>query len=151
MVNFKHYCYEPSLAPEGKSVGIVYMNADYDWWKAKAADKEEYKKEKNRLGEELVAVLEDHLPHLKGKITCIDMATPVTYERYCNAWRGSWMSYCMMPGKKQMMLDGRIKGIDNLYMSGQWLMSPGGLPVAIITGRWAVQRICRRERLPWRW
>jgi phytoene dehydrogenase-like protein len=151
MLNFKHYCYEPSFAPEGRSVAIVYLDANYEWWKNKHSDKEQYKEEKERLSGALVEALENRFPELKGKIVPLDMATPVTYERYCGAYRGSWMSYMMTPGSKQLMLTGRIKGIDNLFMSGQWLMSPGGLPVAILTGKWAVQRICKTEKMPWRW
>jgi phytoene dehydrogenase-like protein len=49
-----------------------------------------------------------------------------------------------------MFLRGRLKRVKNLYMAGQWLMPPGGLPVAILTGRWAIQRICQVEKQPWR-
>ena len=51
------------------------------------------------------------------------------------------------PKSEQMIHNGRIKGIDNLYMSGQWLMPPGGLPVALVTGKWAIQRICKKEKI----
>jgi phytoene dehydrogenase-like protein len=151
LINFKHYCYEPSFAPAGKSVAVVYLDANYDWWKEKNRDKEQYRAEKERLSQILISAMESRFPELKGKIVPLDMATPVTYERYCGAYRGSWMSYMMTPGSKQLMLTGRIKGLDNLFMSGQWLMSPGGLPCAILTGRWAVQRICKKEKMPWRW
>ena len=151
MLTFKHYCYEPSFAPPGKSVGIVFLDADYDWWKNKHSNPEEYKDEKKRLSKVLCEALEERFPKLKGKITYLDMTTPMTYERYCGAWRGAWMSYGQTPNAKRVILNGKIKGIDNLFMSGQWLMSPGGLPVAVVTGKWAVQRICKKEKLPWRW
>jgi phytoene dehydrogenase-like protein len=150
-ISFKHYCYEPSFAPAGKSVVVVFLDGDYDWWKNKSSNPEEYKREKERLANALCSALEERFPHLIGKIMLLDIATPVTYERYCDAWRGSWMSYGQTPGTKQMMDTGRIKGIDNLFMAGQWLMSPGGLPVAVVTGKWAIQRICKQEKLPWRW
>jgi len=151
VMNMKHYCYEPSFAPPGKSVAIVYQSADYDWWKNKHRDPEAYRNEKERLMESFAAAIEEHYPDLKGRVKPLDMATPVTYERYCGAWRGSWMAYGHTPKGRQTMLSGRIKGIDNLFMSGQWLMPPGGLPTAIVTGKWAIQRICRKEKLPWRW
>lgn len=150
-ITFRHYCYEPGFALEGKSVGIVSLYADYDWWKNKHKNPEEYKNEKRRLSEVLGAALEKHFPVLTGKITPLDVATPITYERYCGAWRGAWMTYGTTPGSKQMMLDGRIKGVDNLFLAGQWLMPPGGLAIAMVTGKWAVQRLCKKEKLPYRW
>jgi len=151
IVSFKHYCYEPSFAPAGKSVGIVYLTANYEWWQKKHANINEYNIEKVRLASSLIVALEERFPHLKGKITSLDVATPMTYERYCGAWHGAWMSYSQTPRAKRMMLNGKIKGIKNLFMAGQWLMMPGGLPVAIITGKWAIQRICKNEKMSWRW
>lgn len=150
-LSFKHYCYEPSFSPQGKSIGIVYLKANYDWWKALHSDNTAYREEKKRLSGVLCALLEERFKAFKGNIYPLDMATPITYERYCGAWRGSWMSYAQTPKGKQKILNGKIKGIKNLYMAGQWLMPPGGLPVAIITGKWAVMRICKQEKISWRW
>lgn len=38
-----------------------------------------------------------------------------------------------------------IKGLDNVILAGQWISPPGGLPGAAITGKFAVQRICKLE------
>jgi phytoene dehydrogenase-like protein len=151
LIPFRHYCYEPTFAPYGKSIGIIQLYADYDWWKNKHENLEEYKNEKKRLSEVLCEALEKRFPQLKGKIIPLDVATPITYERYCGAWRGAWMTYGTTPYSKQMIQDGRIKGIDNLFMAGQWLMPPGGLTIAMLTGKWAIQRLCKKEKLSWRW
>ena len=37
--------------------------------------------------------------------------------------------------------------IKNLYLSGQFMRSPGGLPFALSSGYHAVQRICRQESI----
>ena len=150
-ISFKHYCYEPTFAPPGKSVAVVYLAAQYGWWAALKADPEAYRQEKKRLAADLQSGLEKRFPDLLGKISSLDVATPLTYERYCSAWHGSWMPYGQTPQAKRLFLNGRIKDIENLYMAGHWLLPPGGLPVAIITGRWAVQRICKAEKAPWRW
>ena len=139
MISYKHYCYEPAFAPVGKSIMIVYFPAKYQWWKEKK--REQYMAEKTKLGEDVIKGVEGRFPELQGKIRVLDVATPLTYERYCGAYKGSWMSFGATPKAKQMIHKGRIKGIKNLYMAGQWLMPPGGLPSALLTGKWAIQRI----------
>ncbi len=84
---------------------------------------------------------------MKGKVNLLDVATPVTYERYCGAYKGAWMSFGITPEGKNLNHDGMIKGIKNLYMAGQWLMPSGGLPTALVTGKWAIQRICRAVKI----
>jgi hypothetical protein len=31
-------------------------------------------------------------------------------------------------------------------MAGQWLMPPGGLPIALFTGKHAIYRICKMDK-----
>lgn len=144
---WQHYCYEPSFAPPGKSVVIIYISASFDWWKEKAHNQFEYSAAKWKLGKRLIQAMEEKFPELTDKIHLLDMATPLTYERYCSAYRGAYMSFGVTPKGKQLVHDGKIKGIKNLYMCGQWLMPPGGLPVALVTGKWAIQRISEEENL----
>lgn len=148
VIGYKCYNHEPDYAPKGKSVMQVNVQSDYDYWKSLTA--EEYTVAKSENAKKIIAFIENKVPALKNKLRCIDVATPLTYERYCGAYKGSWMSYSLAPGSKQLLHNGRIKGIDNLFMAGQWLVPSGGLPLAI-TGKWAVQRIAKKETpLSWR-
>lgn len=157
----KHYAYEPSFAPAGHSVLTAYFDGNYDWWKQLASDdtsgsdafhldSPRYIAEKERLLQELVSVLEEKYPQWKGHIVPLDFVTPLTYERYCGAYRGQWMSYGYTENGKSLMHNGRINELKNFSMCGQWLMPPGGLPVAAITGRWAIQRLCKADKKNWR-
>ena len=146
-LSIKHYCYEPSFSPEGKTIVIAYFHASYDWWKEKRNNIDSYTAEKTRLGNDIIERIENRFPELTGKINLLDVATPATYERYCGAYKGAWMSFGITPEGKDLNHDGRIKGIKNLYMAGQWLMPSGGVPAALVTGKWAVQRICRAEKI----
>ena len=40
-----------------------------------------------------------------------------------------------------------IKGLKNFILSGQWILRSGGLPPAAITGKWAAQRICKKDKV----
>lgn len=142
-----NYCHE-SFAPKGKSIiisKIMTSEADYLFWKDKHRDYNKYKEEKINLANNVILRIEERFPELQGKITMLDVATPLTYEDYCGAYQGAWMSFVTTPKGKQLVHNGKIKGIKNLFMAGQWLMSPGGLPSALITGKWAIQRICKKE------
>lgn len=142
-ISLKHYCYDGAFAPEGKSVIATFsMEADYDWWHEKYQDREVYKAEKTRLAAEVCAAIEERFPETRGKIEQIDVATPMTYVRFCNAWRGAYMSWGPTPKSKIRYLSGKLKGLDNFCMAGQWIMSPG-LNGAVISGKWAIQRICK--------
>jgi phytoene dehydrogenase-like protein len=55
------------------------------------------------------------------------------------------MSFVTTPGRKSFKTKGTVKGIKNMYLAGQWTMAPGGLPVAAVSGKFAVQRILKSE------
>lgn len=158
-ISMKHYCYEPSFAPAGHSVLLVLTGGDYDWWKALASDEtgeadrnhiasDTYIREKERVLDDMAHSLVQKFPEWEGHIEPLDFVTPLTYERYCGAYRGQWMSYGMTEHGKRLLHNGKIKGLENFSMCGQWLMAPGGTPVALITGRWAVQRLVKKDKLP---
>jgi hypothetical protein len=48
----------------------------------------------------------------------------------------------MRKGDKMQSRPCKPASLKNVYFAGQRLMSPGGLPVALETGRRAVQQLC---------
>ena len=55
------------------------------------------------------------------------------------------MSFITTDKSKGLMRKGLIKGLDNFVMAGQWIMPPGGLPIALFTGKHAVIRVCKMD------
>jgi phytoene dehydrogenase-like protein len=148
-LGIKNYAYEPSFAPEGCTLvtsTISLTDKDYLYWERLSQDKTVYKKEKERVADLLKERVEKHYPELIGKITVLDVATPMTYHRFTGAYHGAWMSFMMTPKSKSMMHSGKIKGLKNCYLTGQWLEPPGGLPVALTTGKFTILRICKDEK-----
>ena len=113
---------------------------------ALAKDQKAYTSEKTRIGQEVVGAMETRFPYMKGKLKILDVASPQTYERYCNAHRGAFMGFWPTIRGKMMAHTGRIKGLNNIFLSGQWLQPPGGLPVAVVTGKDTIMRLCKKER-----
>lgn len=143
----KSYGYDPIFVKDGKTViqtCITQTDDDYEFWKGLSC--EEYKATKEKLTEEVKVRIEKAFPSYAGKMEFLDAWTPLTYERYCNAYHGSYMSFVTTPMGKQIKMKGQLKGIKNLYVAGQWTNSPGGLPVAVASGKFAIQRILKKQR-----
>ncbi len=143
----KSYGYDDIFVKDGKQViqtCITQSDKDFDYWKS--LSKEEYTALKEKLSGEIEKRITDAFPRLKGDIELLDVWTPLTYERFCNAYHGGYMSFVTTPKGKAITMKGKLKGIDNLYVAGQWTNSPGGLPVAVTSGKFAVQRILRSEK-----
>ena len=144
-MSIKSYAYDTSFAPEGRTViqaNVVQSDSDYEYWSS--LSKEEYKQKKMELAAELTKRIEKQFPELSGKLELLDCWTPLTYNRYCNAYHGAYMGFVTTVGSKQLRFKGQIKGINNFIVSGQWIMNPGGLPIAVASGKFAVQRILKK-------
>ncbi len=143
----KAYGYDPIFVKDGKQViqtCITQVDEDYEYWKG--LSKEEYNNKKAELVQQVQERIENAFPELAGEMEFLDAWTPLTYERYCNAYHGSYMSFVTTPSGKQIKMKGKLKGIKNLYVAGQWTNSPGGLPVAAASGKFVVQRILKSQK-----
>ncbi|MCR4595996.1 MAG: NAD(P)/FAD-dependent oxidoreductase [Lachnospiraceae bacterium] len=146
-ISIKNYSYDDSFAPAGKAVlqaNLCQSDEDYLFWESLSP--EDYKAAKQKLTGEVTDRIVTAFPELAGRIEILDSWTPLTYNRYCNAFHGSYMGFVTTVGSKQMRFKGVVKGVSNLFISGQWIMSPGGLPVAVVSGKFAVQRILKKQR-----
>jgi len=142
-LGFYNYAGYKGYAPEGCSVLTSILLGDtYDFWK-KAKEEGRYEKEKQSLADQISRALCKKYPQLEGRIDVIDIATPVTYERYTGAYHGSWMTM-LNKGDKFKVYPGFCKSVKNLYFAGHRIMPPGGLPLAFDTGRRAAQMICKQ-------
>jgi len=133
--SYRHY------APDGgTALTTISFGDTYNFWK-KAKDEGRYDEEKQALAEQFSRALCEKYPQCEGKIEIVDIATPLTYERYTGAYHGSWMSI-MEPGDKMKQYPGYCKNIKGLYFAGHRLMPPGGLPSAAASGYRVAQQIC---------
>jgi phytoene dehydrogenase-like protein len=142
-LGFNNYFGYKGYAPEGgTALTTVFMDDTYDFWK-KARDEGRYEAEKQALAEQISRAVCAKYPQAEGKIEVIDIATPLTYERYTGAYRGSWMGV-MNKGDKQVQYPGFLDSVKNVYFAGHRMTSLGGLPVALVSGRTAAQLVCRQ-------
>ena len=141
-LSLNNYASDPVYSPTSKTAVTTILTGDtYDFWK-KAKEEGRYQEEKQKIADETIAAIEAQIPEAQGKIEVVDVATPLTYERYLGNWKGSWMTE-ILPGMSMKTYPSVIEGLDGVYFAGHRMTPPGGLPVALMSGRTAVQYLCR--------
>jgi phytoene dehydrogenase-like protein len=147
----KSFGTEPSYSPEGKNILqtlLVQHEDDFERWATfYEVNREAYRQEKEKVAKAIVAAIEEKFPQLKGKMTVVETVSPYSYYRFCGAYKGAYMSFILTPFAKKKTHKGRLRKIKNVYLAGQWLQPPGGLPNAGATGRFVIQRICKQENI----
>ncbi|MFC1962735.1 phytoene desaturase family protein [Chloroflexota bacterium] len=139
--NFDH-----SLAPEGKTLLIVMIDSNYEYWKQLSEDPESYKAEKERIADVVVASLDQRFPGLAAQVEMRDVATPMTYEHYTGNWQGTYEGWLLTTKSLNMRMSKTLPGLANFYMAGQWVQPGGGLPTGVMTGRHVTQIICKQDK-----
>jgi len=136
---------DPCFAPAGHTVIQAMIPTDYEWWATRGAD---YGNAKQTVAEAVLAKLEPSFPGLTSALRMTDVATPLTFWTMARSWRGSYegwvptgQSFPTSPSKK-------LSGLDGFYMAGQWVEPGGGVPLAVLSGRQAVQLMCHDEGRP---
>jgi phytoene dehydrogenase-like protein len=142
-LGFNNYSGYKGYAPTGgTALTAAFMGDTYDFW-ANAKAEGTYAAEKAALAEQISRAICAKYPQSVGRIEVIDIATPLTYERYTGAYRGSWMSV-MAPGDKQRQYPNFLENVKGVYFAGHRMMGAGGLPIALTTGRSAAQMVCKQ-------
>lgn len=141
--------YDPDAAPIGKSALTVFLDSDYFWWKNLASDPARYRAEKERCARMVIDVIGRHHPGFQDRIEVVDVATPLTRERYTGNWLGAMQARKPNKNLIKALLQGSPryawKGVDGLYMAGQWGEAWGGITTAAQSGRKAIQAMCKRD------
>lgn len=148
-MSIQSYDYEPDFAPAGKMVlqtNFSQTEEDYEYWKTLYTDKVVYEEKKAEIAAQAMKRVVTEYPFLDGKLRVIDVWTPMTYTRYCNSYRGAYMSFVTTKQAKSIIVPGVVKGINNVLLASQWLMGPGGLPTAAAMGKFAAWRIIKNHK-----
>jgi phytoene dehydrogenase-like protein len=127
---------------------MLGMNeAGYDYWRELYRDRAAYREKKAEIAGNIQRLIEERFPAYAGALRLLDTWTPMTYQRYCNAYKGYNQSFTITKAsaKGAATPEPWIPGLSNVILCGQWMNMPGGVPSAAISGKFAIQRILRRE------
>ena len=147
-LEMKHYCFDHTLAPQGKSAVTVLIGSNYDYWRPLLEDRERYEAEKQQIADVVISQLNKRFPGIKEQIEVVDVATPTTYERYTGNWQGSYEGWQITTKSFGMSMSKTLPGLKSFYMGGQWVEPGGGLPPAALSGRNVMQIICDQDKRP---
>lgn len=147
------YNYDPTMAPEGKTTVVVsFYTTNRDFWiDLRKKDRVKYREVKSAFSDQILELLDKRLGGIKDHIEMTDLATPATFYRYTNNWKGSTQGW--LPGKNLLApspVDFTLPGLKNFYYSSHWNQPGGGLPIAIKTGRDIAKVLCKKNRRKFR-
>ncbi len=137
---------DPSLAPPGKTGLIISMLAEYDLFKQIKEDGW-YNEFIHALENRIIETLTDSIfPMLTNTILHKFSFSPLSIERRVGSREGScigWDFSGPIPAVQKMLQAKKavITPIPHLHQAGQWVYSPGGCPMSILTGRLAADRV----------
>ncbi len=148
-VGFRFFNYDPTFAPRGKTaITCILPTRNFAFWEQlRERDPARYQAEKNRIAEEIVALLERTEPDIRRAIEVVDVSTPATVIRYTGNWKGSMEGWMLKPGGNWAAFRHTLPGLRRFFMVGQWASTGGGLPMGLMTARSAVRAICRQDRV----
>jgi phytoene dehydrogenase-like protein len=142
---------DPELVPPGKTGMIISLLAEYDLFnKIKEAGwLDEFIKE---LENRILSVISDSVyPVLKNKIIARFSFTPLSIENRVGSSEGAitgWSFQKSMPVINQIQNSDRsvLTPVPSIFQAGQWAYSPAGVPMSILTGKLASDKILKQIR-----
>ena len=153
-ITIRNYNYDKeTYVKDGKVLYTVLLDQysiNYKYWRdLYNSDKSLYKQRKNDLAIAIRGRIIQKFPFFKDNLEVLDVFTPKTLNRYTNASRGAYMGFLFTHRSGRLTSSGVVKGLDNFYLAGQWTQCPGGLPLALASGNFAIQRIVKKEKRAW--
>lgn len=142
-IGLKIFNFDPSLAPEGKTIFSVMFESEFEYWEnLHKKNFDEYKAEKNRLAHEVIAAIDDKYKGFKDNVETMNVVTPMTYFKSLNSWRGCCRAWLPVAGKSSLKFQRKLPGLSNFYMTGQWVEGEGGVSNIVLSSRQLAQLIC---------
>ena len=140
----------PHYATAGKGVIIVPVESTYKYWASLYQDKNLYSETKEQTAAKVIEILENRFPGLRQQIEVVDVATPVTTERFTGNYEGR-QPWTPPRSSFNVMLKGlsrTLPGLKRFYMVGHWADAMVGISTAALSGRKLIQHLCNQERRP---
>jgi phytoene dehydrogenase-like protein len=141
------YAFDPSLAPPGKSAFKVLLASRYSYWKDLALDRERYEAAKQQAAETVIAELDRLLPGFAAQVEVVDVATPLTVERYTGNHHGlqAYGPKQNVLGTMMRGLSKTLPGLQDFHMVGQWAGATIGVSTVAVMGRTLVRTLCKQD------
>jgi len=143
-LSMQTYGFDKTMSPEGKGVIKVDVISKYSYWKQLHSDKQKYSDEKKRVAGQVIAELESHFTGIKSQVETIDVATPMTWERYMGGTHG----FSNLPNRHPSLLgklENSLPGLANFYFVGTWASAEWSLFGSALSARKLITQLCKQD------
>jgi prolycopene isomerase len=138
---------DPTCCPPGKSVVATICFADPEVFKrvlvGRGVRGMAYKALKKRITSQLLEKMGRTLgvPDLENHVEVVELATPVTLERYTKNRAGSFVGWKSTPDQGAFDAIPQESPVPNLFLCGHWIFPAGGVSPVINGGNNAAQLV----------
>jgi phytoene dehydrogenase-like protein len=142
---------DPNLVPPGKTGLIVSFLAEYELFK-KIQNADWLDEFISEIENRVISVLSDSVyPMLKDKIIAYFSFTPLNIENRVGTSEGAitgWSFQKNMPVINKIQYSDRsvLTPLPSVYQAGQWVYSPSGVPMSILTGKLAADKVLKQVK-----
>lgn len=136
------------FVPQGKTGIIIGFLTDYDLFQ-KLKEKDWYEEFRQELETRIVNVITNSIyPMLKEKLMDSFSFTPLSIHSRVGSSEGAIVGWSFqesvpVPNKIQDTQKSVVTSIPNIFKAGQWTYSPAGVPMSILTGKLAADKVCK--------
>ena len=88
------------------------------------------------------------MPGLLDNIEVVEVATPLTLERFTLNQRGTFFGWHNTPDQSVLKRLDQVTPIENLLLAGAWTRPGGGQSAVMFSGRKAAKMILETEASP---
>lgn len=141
---------DPALAPKGKTALVISTLFDYEICK-KFKDLSWYDEFKAYAEKCMIQTLSHSIyPEIEKKILDQFSSTPLSMEKWTSNLHGALTGWAFtnkhipVVHKITDMFDAVDTPLPNIYQAGQWSYCPAGFPIAMFTGKKAVDKVLKK-------
>jgi phytoene desaturase len=136
---------DPSLAPPGHHIVRLMIPASYKMHQGwRRNNRSSYRIMKEEVAQRLIHLLETrYLPGLAERIKVVEIATPVTLERYTANERGATYGLAPIPRQIGRGRPANRTPLKGLYLAGHYTRPAHGIVGAALSGRFVANMISK--------
>jgi len=142
---------DPEMAPEGKTGLIISFLAEYELFN-KIQEAGWYDEFVSEVEDRILDVISRSVyPVLKDKVLKHFSFTPLSIKNRVGSSEGAitgWSFENPVPVINKIQISDRsvLTPIPSVYQAGQWVYSPAGVPMSILTGKIASDKILKKKK-----
>lgn len=141
------YNFDDSLAPKGKTVACACITDRIGYWEQFEGDRAAYKKEKERIAEQVLDRIERRFPGFKDAVEVMDIGTPATMRRFSGNPGGEVYGAAQTIWQQNIFrFPNEIKG-RNLYFASAWVNPGGGVSGSLLSSIAVVESILKSSNI----